>query len=92
MAADIRTARADDVDALCAIENAVSPEAIQLVLAQRLPDLAAAFQQNMGQVHVTAVGGENPFGFIVAAVDGVLGMARAAGLELPSAKPSAPAS
>ncbi len=75
-----------------AIENAVSPEAIQLVLAQRLPDLAAAFQQNMGQVHVTAVGGENPFGFIVAAVDGVLGMARAAGLELPSAKPSAPAS
>ncbi|MFS8069629.1 MAG: SPFH domain-containing protein, partial [Byssovorax sp.] len=60
-----------------AIENAVSPEAIQLVLAQRLPDLAAAFQQNMGQVHVTAVGGENPFGFIVAAVDGVLGMARA---------------
>ena len=75
-----------------AIENAVSPEAIQLVLAQRLPDLAAAFQQNMGQVHVTAVGGENPFGFIVAAVDGVLGMARAAGLELPSARPSAPAS
>ena len=52
-----------------AIENAVSPEAIQLVLAQRLPDLAAAFQQNMGQVHVTAVGGENPFGFIVAAVE-----------------------
>ncbi len=75
-----------------AIENAVSPEAIQLVLAQRLPDLAAAFQQNMGQVHVTAVGGENPFGFIVAAVEGVLGMARAAGLELPSARPSAPAS
>ena len=75
-----------------AIENAVSPEAVQLVLAQRLPDLAAAFQQNMGEVHVTAVGGENPFGFIVAAVEGVMGMARAAGLELPSAKPSAPAS
>ncbi len=74
------------------IENAVSPEAVRLVVAQRLPDLAAAFQQNMGQVHVTAVGGENPFGFIVAAVDGVLGMARAAGLDLPMTSGRTPAS
>jgi flotillin len=56
---------------------------VQLVLAQRLPDLAAAFQQKMGHVHVTAMNGENPFGFITAAVDGVLGMARSAGLDVP---------
>lgn len=70
--------------ALREIENAVSAGAVQLVLAQRLPDLAAAFQQKMGHVHVTAMSGENPFGFITAAVDGVLGMARAAGLDVPS--------
>jgi flotillin len=69
--------------ALREIENSVSPEAVRLVIAQRMPDLAAAFQQNMGHVNVTAIGGENPFGFVVAAVDGVLGMARAAGLDLP---------
>jgi hypothetical protein len=56
------------------------------------PSWRGAFQQNMGHVHVTAVGGENPFGFIVAAVDGVLGMARAAGLDLPMAKSSTSAS
>ena len=70
--------------ALREIENAVSAGAVQLVLAQRLPDLAAAFQQKMGHVHVTAMNGENPFGFITAAMDGVLGMARAAGLDVPS--------
>lgn len=68
--------------ALREIENAVSAGAVQLVLAQRLPDLAAAFQQKMGHVHVTAMSGENPFGFITAAVEGVLGMARAAGLDV----------
>jgi hypothetical protein len=56
-----------------------------------MPDLAAAFQQNMGHVNVTAIGGENPFGFIVAAVDGVLGMARAAGLDLPLTRDRTPA-
>jgi flotillin len=34
-------------------------------------------------VHVTAVDGANPFGYIAAAVQGVLGLARSAGLELP---------
>ena len=37
----------------------------------------------MGTVHVTAVDGANPFGYIAAAVDGVMGLARAAGLKLP---------
>ncbi|MEP7120272.1 MAG: SPFH domain-containing protein [Byssovorax sp.] len=78
--------------ALREIENSVSPEAVRLMVAQRMPDLAAAFQQNMGHVNVTAIGGENPFGYIVAAVDGVLGMARAAGLDLPMAKDRTPAS
>jgi hypothetical protein len=67
--------------ALREIENAVSAGAVQMVVAQRLPDLAAAFQQKMGHVHVTAMSGENPFGFITAAVEGVLGIARAAGLD-----------
>ena len=59
------------------------PEAIQLVLAQQLPQVAAAFQQRMGEVHVTAVEGANPFGYIAAAVEGVMGLARSAGLKVP---------
>jgi flotillin len=70
---------------LRAIENTLSPEAIQLVVANKLPELAQAFQQKMGEVHVTAVDGANPFGYVAAAVEGVLGLARSAGLELPGA-------
>ncbi len=69
--------------ALKDIDNAISQEAVQLAVAQRLPELARAFQQNMGEVHVTAVDGANPFGYIAAAVEGVMGLARSAGLELP---------
>jgi hypothetical protein len=72
------------------IENSISPVAVQLVVAQKLPELAAAFQQNMGQVNVTAIDGANPFGFVAAAVDGVLGLARSAGLSIPATR--APAS
>ena len=64
------------------IENQVSGEVIQLTVAQRLPELAAAFQQKMGEVHVTAIDGANPFGYIAAAVEGVMGLARSAGLDL----------
>jgi regulator of protease activity HflC (stomatin/prohibitin superfamily) len=64
------------------IENTLTPEVIQLAVANRLPELAAAFQQKMGEVHVTAVDGANPFGYIAAAVEGVLGLARSAGLDL----------
>lgn len=65
------------------IENTLSPEAIQLAIAHKLPELAQAFQQQMGEVHVTAVDGANPFGYIAAAVEGVMGLARSAGLEVP---------
>ncbi len=68
------------------IENEVSPGAIQLAVAHELPALAAAFQQKFGEIHVTAIDGANPFGVIAAAVEGVLGLARAAGGELPGAK------
>jgi flotillin len=71
------------------IENMLSPEAIQLAIANRLPELAMAFQQKMGEVHVTAVDGANPFGYIAAAVEGVMGLARSAGLELPKKLPDA---
>ena len=71
------------VRALKEIDNTLSPEAIQLVLAQQLPQVAAAFQQKMGEVHVTAVDGANPFGYIAAAVEGVMGLARSAGLQVP---------
>jgi hypothetical protein len=74
--------------ALKEIENAISPEIIQLTVAQQLPQLAAAFQQQMGEVHVTSVNGENPFGFIASAVEGVLGLARSAGLTV-GTKPAA---
>lgn len=64
------------------IENTLTPEVIQLAVANRLPELAAAFQQKMGEVHVTAVDGANPFGYIAAAMEGVMGLARSAGLEI----------
>jgi flotillin len=67
------------------IDNRISPESIQLALAQSLPQLAAAFQQKLGTVNVTAVDGANPFGFVAAAVEGVMGLARSAGLKLPAA-------
>ncbi|HZF52398.1 MAG TPA: SPFH domain-containing protein [Polyangiaceae bacterium] len=70
--------------ALREVENSISPEVIQLTVAQQLPQLAAAFQQNMGEVHITAVDGANPFGYIASAVEGVLGLARSAGLNVPS--------
>ena len=41
----------------------------------------------MGEVHVTAVDGANPFGFIAAAVEGVMGLARSAGLQVPTPAP-----
>lgn len=74
------------------IENAISPAMVELTVAQKLPELAAAFQQNMGQIHVTAIDGANPFGFVAAAVDGVLGLARSAGLSVPATAPRPPAS
>jgi flotillin len=83
MAQDPELARAK---ALREIENTLSPESIQLVLAQQLPQVAAAFQQKMGEVHVTAVDGANPFGYIAAAVEGVMGLARSAGLQVPAKK------
>lgn len=72
-----RAARLRDID------NTLTPEVIQLAVANRLPELAAAFQQKMGEVHVTAIDGANPFGYVAAAVEGVMGLARSAGLELP---------
>ncbi|MBN1203787.1 MAG: SPFH domain-containing protein [Myxococcaceae bacterium] len=71
--------------ALREIENTLSPEVIQMALARQLPQVAAAFQQKMGEVHVTAVDGANPFGYIAAAVEGVMGLARSAGLKIPNA-------
>lgn len=70
--------------ALRDIENTISQEVIQMTLAQQLPQVAAAFQQKMGEVHVTAVDGANPFGYIAAAVEGVMGLARSAGLKVPA--------
>ncbi|WNG35700.1 hypothetical protein F0U61_20025 [Archangium violaceum] len=78
------------VRALREIENTLSPESIQLVLAQQLPQVAAAFQQKMGEVHVTAVDGANPFGYIAAAVEGVMGLAKSAGLRVPTPPVSTP--
>lgn len=72
--------------ALREIDNVVSREVIELQVAQRLPELAAAFHQQMGQVHVTAVDGANPFGYVAAAVEGVMSLARSAGLTTPARK------
>ena len=76
----------DRARALRAIANDVSPGAIQLSVAHELPKIAQAFQQKMGEIHITAVNGANPFGTIAAAVESVLGLARSAGLQLPKPK------
>lgn len=65
------------------IDNAVSAESIQLAIANKLPEVAKAFQQQMGEVHVTAFEGANPYGYIVSAVEGVMDLARSAGLAAP---------
>ncbi|HMY21715.1 MAG TPA: hypothetical protein PKA58_35575, partial [Polyangium sp.] len=75
--------------ALREVENTVSQEVIQLTVAQQLPHLAAAFQQKMGEVHITSVDGANPFGYIASAVEGVMGLARSAGLTIPTVKEKA---
>jgi regulator of protease activity HflC (stomatin/prohibitin superfamily) len=72
------------------LENFISNETIQLAVAQSLPQLALAFQQKLGTVNVTAVDGANPFGFVAAAVEGVMSLARSAGLELPKPKREVP--
>ena len=64
------------------IDNLHSPESIQMAVAMKLPELARAFQQNMGEVNVTAIDGANPFGYVAAAVQGVLSLAKSAGLDL----------
>lgn len=74
------------VKAMREVENTVSQEVIQLTVAQQLPHLAAAFQQKMGEVHITSVDGANPFGYIASAMEGVMGLARSAGLTIPSVK------
>jgi len=66
--------------ALREIENAISPEAVQMLVAKQLPALAAAFQQKLGEIHITSVDGANPFGYIASAFEGVMGLARSAGL------------
>ncbi|MFL5318193.1 MAG: hypothetical protein ACJ790_00955, partial [Myxococcaceae bacterium] len=72
--------------ALKDVENTVSPEVIQLMVAQQLPQIAAGFAQKMGNVNVTAIDGANPFGFVAAAVDGVMSLAKNAGLKMPEVK------
>lgn len=69
------------------LENWISPEAISLAVAQKLPELAAAFQQKLGTINVTAIDGANPFGVVAGAVEGVLALARSAGLTLPAKPP-----
>ncbi|XXU90981.1 hypothetical protein WMF21_25195 [Sorangium sp. So ce1099] len=80
--------RSPEAAALCAalVEASRVAGSHPVTVAQQMPALAAAFQQRMGEVHITAVDGANPFGYIAAAVEGVMGLARAAGLEVPSAR------
>jgi flotillin len=40
-------------------------------------------------VHITSVDGANPFGYIASAMEGVMGLARSAGLTIPTAKEKA---
>lgn len=65
------------------IENTLSPQMIQLTLAQQLPEIAKVFQQNFGEIKIMAMDGANPFSSLTAAVSGVMEIARTAGLSLP---------
>lgn len=69
--------------ALRNIENSLSPEVIQLTIAQKLPELAAAFQQSMGTVNITSIDGGNPWGPIASALTSVIGLAKGVGLPWP---------
>jgi len=57
------------------VDNLVTPEAIQLAVAKELPALAAAFQQSFGEVNITSFDGENPLGFVAAALRSLIALA-----------------
>lgn len=81
-----RTALALDLDRARGqrqVDNDVSAQAIQLAVAQQLPAVAAALKGLLGEVHVTAVDGASPLGFVAATMEALLGLARSAGVELP---------
>jgi regulator of protease activity HflC (stomatin/prohibitin superfamily) len=69
------------------IENLYSPEAVQLAITRQLPQLATALHQKLGTVNITSVDGANPFGYVAAAIEGLMSLARAAGLRLPAESP-----
>ncbi len=86
--ADIESRRArgalalelDRARGLREVDNLVTPEAIQLAVAKELPALAAAFQQSFGEVNITSIDGDNPLGFLAAALRSLVTLA---GVSLP---------
>jgi hypothetical protein len=76
-----------------ATENAISLEKVQSDFVNRtLPEIARSFQQRFGEVKIISTGGENPFGFLVHAFDGVLEIARKSGLPQALTGPIGPSS
>jgi flotillin len=54
------------------LENQISPEMIQLKLAEKMPELAKSLGERMGEVNITSVDGGNPFGYAAAALQSFL--------------------
>ena len=64
------------------VENTISMEKLQSDFVNRaLPELAKVFQQQFGKVEIIAGAGENPFGFLVHAFEGVMQLAQKGGLS-----------
>ncbi len=79
----LRTRQAIEVERaerMRAIENSLSPEVIQLAVANALPQVAQAFKQNFGEVHLTSFDGGNPMAMVGTAIKGVFDVAKSFGL------------
>jgi hypothetical protein len=64
------------------VENSISLEKLQSDFVNRaLPELAKVFQQQFGKVEIITGAGENPFGFLVHAFEGVMDLAQKGGLS-----------
>ena len=79
------------VEARRRIEDTISDERLRLEMVRALPAIAQAFSQQLGEVHLTSIGGDgaSPATLVAGALAQVLEVARAAGIgELRGARAS----
>ena len=77
------------VEARRRIEDTISDERLRLEMVRALPAIAQAFSQQLGEVHLTSIGGDgaSPATLVAGALAQVLEVARAAGISFGAPAP-----